>query len=378
MGSLREDLESASASITESAPAESAPEPVADATPTPEPAEASATAPETPRPDGRDEKGRFAPKATAGDSPGQAAPPKVPPTPEGAASSTQPPTPAEVTKTEPPRPGEPDTTHAPASWPIGARSQWEKIPPELRKVIHTRELQAAQAVSRADPARRFQEETHRALAPILPVLQQRGITPQKLIASYAQFDQALSSKDPAAQAHAIAQVIKGYNVPIEVLADALDGKLGAPQPRQLSVEEIREQLKNEMRQEWQQNQQQLEYKSHAQKVAEFSKAVDPVLFNDDVRHDMAALIEAAAARNIELSLQDAYDRAIRANPDAWAIVQQREAAKRAATELPATRRAEAAASSLKSRPASPVGKSSSGNSLRADLEEEAAKYAGRT
>lgn len=377
MGTLREDLESTSASIVESAPVETAPEPVADATPAPEPVEASTTTPDAPRPDGRDEKGRFAPKATAGDSPGQAAPTKASPTPEGAASSTQPPAPAQPTQTEPPKPGEPDITHAPGSWRLAARKDWAQTPPSVKAESHRRELEMQQLVSRTAPDRQLAGELRQVLAPLAPELQRRGISPQRLIADYVQFDKALSSGDPATQAQALIAAAKGYGVPIEALADAWEGK-GRPQQRQPSVEEIREQLKSEMRQEWQQNQQQMEYRNHTQKVAEFSKSVDPVLFNDDVRHDMAALIEAAAARNVELSLQDAYDRAVRANPEAWAIVQQREAAKRAATELPATRRAEAAASSLKSRPASPVGKSSTGNSLRADLEEEAAKYAGRT
>lgn len=377
--SLRESLEAASATITEAAPVESAPVEVA-ATATPEVATETTTA--TPATEAvgktvRDEAGRFKAKSTAGDNPGQAAPPKVPPTGEGAASSTEAPKPAEATPTEPPKPGDPDTTQAPPSWKISARSTWDKVPPEARKEIARRELETQQLLTRSAPARQLADEVQRTLAPIAQTLQQRGVTPQRLIASYVQFDQALTSRDPATQAHALAQVMKSYGVPVEALADALDGKMGAPQQRQPSVDEIREQVRAEEQAKWRQQQQEHDYRAHAGRVQEFAKKADPVLFNEDVRHDMAALIEAAAARNVELSLQDAYDRAVRANPDAWAIVQQREQAKSAATHHEATKRSQAAASSMKTRPASPVGGESSGSTLRADLEAEAARQGGR-
>ncbi len=369
---LRESLEAVGAEMAEAAPVESAP---VDATPTPEPAETSAT----PGPaSGRDAQGRFAPKSTAGDSAGQAAPTGVPPTPEGAASSTPQPKPAETTQTEPPKPGEPDTTHAPPSWKIGARSVWDKVPLDVRKEVHRREIETQQSLSQTQTHRRFAEDVQRSLGPLLPTLQAQGVTPQRLIADYARFDMALRSGDPAQQAMNLARLIKAHNVPIEVLADAIDGKMTPTRGRDPTVDEIRAQIKEEMRQEWQQHQRQAEYKSHSQTVGEFAKKADPTLFNDDVRHDMAALIEAAAARGVELSLQDAYDRAIRANPEAWAITQQREQAKAAATQHEATKRAQAASGSLKSRPASPVGGESRGSSIMDDLKAVVASTGGRT
>lgn len=371
---LRESLEAVSAEMTEAAPVESAPEP--SATPTPEPVEATSATPEPSA--GRDAQGRFAPKSTAGEAAGQAAPTGVPPTPEGAASSTPQPKPAETTQTEPPKPGEPDTTHAPPSWKIGARSVWDKVPPEARKEITRRELETSQAISRSAPARQFTEEVQRSLAPLLPALQAQGISPQRLIADYARFDHTLRSGDPAAQAVALAGLMKAYGVPVDVLADAIDGKIGQQQ-RQPTREEMRAEIQAEERAKYQDQQKQAEYRSQVSRVQEFAKTkADPALFNDDVRYDMAALIEAAAARNVELSIEEAYARAVRANPEAWAIVQQREQAKAAATQQQATQRAQAAASSVKSRPASPVGGESRGSSIRDDLEAVRASQGGRT
>lgn len=379
---LRESLEAASAEMTEAAPAETvspAPDTSTGTNSTESgPIDSTSQTSSTERADGRDSQGRFASKtSTAGETAGQAAPLANPPTPEGAASSTPQPKPAETTQTEPPKPGEPDTTHAPPSWKIAERQAWTHAPKEIRGAVHRRELEMQQFVTKTAPDRQMADEVRRSLAPLLPTLQAQGIPPQRLIADYARFDMALRSGDPAQQAVNLARLIKAHNVPIEALADAIDGKLG-PQQRQPSAEEIRAQIKEEMRQEWQQHQQRADYQSHSTKVAEFAKKVDPTLFNDDVRHDMAALIEAAAARGVELSLQDAYDRATRANPEAWAIVQQREQAKAAATNQQATQRAQAASGSLKSRPASPVGGESRNNSIRADLEAAVAAASGRT
>jgi hypothetical protein len=379
---LRESLEAVSAEMVDSTSTAETVSPSADTstgTNSTEsgPIDSTSQASSTERTDGRDASGKFVSKSTAGEAAGQAAPTGNPPTPQGVASSTPQPKPAETTQTEPPKPGEPDTTHAPPSWKIGARSVWDKVPPEARREIARRELETSQAISRTAPARQFVEEIQKSLAPLLPALQAQGIPPQRLIADYARFDLALRSGDPAQQAVNLARLIKAHNVPIEALADAIDGKLG-PQQRQPSAEEIRAQIKEEMRQEWQQHQQRADYQNHSTKVAEFAKKVDPTLFNDDVRHDMAALIEAAAARGVELSLQDAYDRATRANPEAWAIVQQREQAKAAATNQQATQRAQAASGSLKSRPASPVGGEARNSSIMDDLKAAAALASGRT
>lgn len=368
--SLRDSLEASSAELA--APAET-PAPVAEAAPAP------VATDETPsvRPDGRDPKGRFTPKATAGaEGVSQAAPSAVSPQKEGVASSTPEPKPPEVTPTPAPKPGEPDLTHAPPSWKIGARQDWDKTPPSVRAETHRRELEMQHFVTKTAPDRQMAGEIRQILAPIAQSIQARGTTPARLVASYVEFDRAMSSGDPATAARALVGVAKGYGIPVEAVADAWDGK-GVPQQRQPSVEEIREQVRAEERAAWQAQQQQAEFRSHTARVAEFSKTVDPVLFNEDVRHDMAALIDAAAARGVELSLQDAYDRAVRANPESWAIVQQKEQAKLAATKQQATQRSEAAGSSVKSRPASPVGGETKGNSLRADLEAEAASMNGR-
>lgn len=368
--SLRESLEATGA---EMAPTDSPSVGVEASEPTSTPAQPEASSTPAPVTEGRDSSGRFISKSTGGNAPAQATPTATPT--DGVASSTKPPEAATATATEPPKPGDADTTAAPQSWRLGARQDWEKAPPSIKQEVWRREQELQRTMQQAAPARRFQQEMERTLAPIAPAAQARGTTPQALISSYVQFDQALTSRDPTTQAHAVAQVIKAYGVDIETLAKAIDGQLGpsmnnARQEARFDPEVERARIRQEMRSE-------IEAQSHQQRVAEFSKKADPTLFNEEIRHDMAALIEAAAARGVDLSLEDAYNRAVRANPDAWAITQQREQAKAAPTQQQATAKAMAAGSSVKSRSASPVGGESKGNSIRDDLEAVAAIASGR-
>jgi hypothetical protein len=66
---------------------------------------------------------------------------------------------------------------------------------------------------------------------------------------------------------------------------------------------------------------------------------------------------------------DAYNRAVQLNPEVSKVFEQREAAKRAASPNGPTQRARAAASSVKSTPATGIRVSQGNGTLREDLEE---------
>lgn len=380
MATLREDLEATSATIgadndsggtgtgpeaggvVEAAPSESVVE-------TGSGGQASGT--ETPRTDGRDASGRFTkPDATTTKAGTEVAPAPsttgtVPPTPGGDSS-----------KTETPGTGTPDaTSRPPPSWRHSAHLDWAKTPPAARAEAHRLHGEMQRFMEESAPARRLAGELQQTLAPIAQALQARGTTPQRLISEYVRFDQALSSRDPETKAQAIAQVMRAYGVPVEALADALDGK-ALSRGREPSVDEIREQIRQEERQRYESSVRQQEMSHHARQVQQFASSADADLFNDDIRFQMAALIEAAAARGVELSLKDAYSQSVWANPETRAIIQQREAAKAQPTAQAATQRAMAAGGSIKSRPASPIS-GGGGRSIREDLESTAAELSGR-
>jgi hypothetical protein len=229
-------------------------------------------------------------------------------------------------------------------------------------------------VTEHHPVKQFAAEMQRTLEPIRESARARGTTPQQLVSDYVRFDRALSSRDPAAQAAAVAQVIKAYGVDIEALAGAIDRPSGREAP--VDRASLEAQIRAEIAADFEAKRGQQEMSQHMRQVQEFAKTPDAALMNDEIRFDMAALIDSAAARGVVLSLKDAYSQAVWANPSTRAIVQQQEAAKRQSTAQAATQRAMAAGSSVKSRPASPLG-SGEGKSLRDDLEAVAAQLSGR-
>jgi hypothetical protein len=73
-------------------------------------------------------------------------------------------------------------------------------------------------------------------------------------------------------------------------------------------------------------------------VQEFSAKAE---FLDDVREDMADLLEGAARRGVALTMEEAYDRACHMNPDIRRVLQQRESAANVGAQT-STQRAKAA------------------------------------
>lgn len=380
MATLREDLEAQAATLadsstdaapvdstsTEAAPTEvqAAPETTTEA---PQTQETTATT------GGRDAAGRFVSKTTAGKTPGQAAP-SVPPTESGVASSTNPPTAAAPAQTEPPKPGDADATRPPSSWRHEAREAWAKAPPEIQKEVARRETEVARMVTEFHPVRQFAQEMHRAVAPIAERAKASGVPVHQIVSNYVEFDRTLASGDPEAQAAAVARLIKGYNIPVEALADAIDRPT-----RQAPVnpEQMRAQIRQEMERDFQRQHLQQQARQHQELVKSFASKPDADLMNDEIRHVMADLIEAAGRRDVELSLEDAYNQAIWANPRTRAIIQQRQEAKTRETAQAATQRAMIAGSSVKSRPSSPISGNGEGRSIREDLEAALAEASGR-
>jgi hypothetical protein len=73
-------------------------------------------------------------------------------------------------------------------------------------------------------------------------------------------------------------------------------------------------------------------------------------FYEDVKPLMGKLFQAGVVKN----LKEAYNAAVKLNPETASVLQQREAAKQANAATASTQRARAAASSVKSQPAGPV------------------------
>jgi hypothetical protein len=321
----------------------------------------------------RDATGRFAPKAKEAQAQtkqgGQAvAAPAGPggdsPSVTGAAPTPPPPVPAEAIK-------------APVSLTPAEREHFAKAPVEVQKAFARLDREVRQTMQEAAPLRRMKEEVEKAFAPYQQFAQSIGQTPLGLAQQASQVALQISTAPAHVAAKVFADLIRSRpDVQLELINGHLDGQPQAqPQQPHIDPATIAAQAEERVWKRLQGERQEREAAKARSMVEEFASSPEHEFFQD-VWPDMAGLIDAAKARNVELPLKDAYDRAVWANPELRAILQQRELAKSAATAKAATQRASAAGSSIRNQPASPVNGKATGD-LRADIEAAFAQVHGR-
>jgi hypothetical protein len=105
--------------------------------------------------------------------------------------------------------------------------------------------------------------------------------------------------------------------------------------------------------QFQQAQAQAMYQQQAQAQNEVAQFLNQAEFGEDVREDMADILETAQKRGKSMTLQEAYEAATYMNPSVRKVMQQRQAAQGAQVQTQAAQRAKAAAVSVSG--SAPVG-----------------------
>ena len=260
---------------------------------------------------GRDDRGRFAPKAE-----------------------------------EPPQEAEPPVwRRPPASWRKDFHDVWQKADPKMQEYAWQREEQMRAGVEPLLAKAQFADTMQEAIEPYLPTIQGMGLTPEKAVPALMQADYTLRTAPPQQKMQLFAQLAQSYGINL--------GAMGAnPQAApQNSVDPLVWQLQNELnnvrgevmgwkqQQEMQQNQQLLG------EINQFSLKADHF---EEVRPTMIQLLQSGMAETLE----QAYDKAIRLNPDLFEQVskaqQAEQAAKQAKEYNRAAKAARAAAVSVRS------------------------------
>lgn len=260
---------------------------------------------------GRDDRGRFAPKAE-----------------------------------EPPQEAEPPVwRRPPASWRKDYHEVWQKADPKMQEYAWQREEQMRAGVEPLLAKAQFADTMQQAIEPYLPTIQGMGLTPEKAVSALMQADYTLRTAPPQQKMQLFAQLAQSYGINL--------GAMGAnPQAApQNSVDPLVWQLQNELnnvrgevmgwkqQQEMQQNQQLLG------EINQFSLKADHF---EEARPTMIQLLQSGMAETLE----EAYDKAIRLNPDLFEQVskaqQAEQAAKQAKEYNRAAKAARAAAVSVRS------------------------------
>lgn len=210
---------------------------------------------------------------------------------------------------------------APTHWPAPAREMFAKQPPEVKTFLLERhkamEADYTRKMQELAPIRRFNDELEEVFKPHDPYLRQSGMTRMQAIRELVGWKERLDKDAPGAIKY-LAQIsgvdLKTIGAPpadmpawgqelqkqLEQsknenaeLRKRLDGADGARSQQLLSV-------------------QQAEVTKFAEEKDPQGKPLRP--YFDDVAKDVAGMIRLARANGEQLTLQEAYDRAVHANP----------------------------------------------------------------
>lgn len=262
----------------------------------------------------------------------------------------------------------PEGLKPPVSWKPAVREKWSTLPPDVQAEISRRETEIQRGLSQAANARKFTEEFFRVVNPYESLIRAQNSSPLQAVSNLMNTAARLSLGTPAQKAQVIAEIIGNYGVDIQTLDSVLAGQ--APPDETDKIQQIIQQqlapvqqFMQQIGQARQQRQMQLSSKIDTD-IEQFAAKAD---FFEDVRMDMADILDMAARRGQELSLEEAYNRAVAMNPEIAKIVEQRRSAQRQGTSQQDLQRARAAASSVRGSPPA-AGAKGQPDSLRGALE----------
>lgn len=303
----------------------------------------------------RDEGGRFSKQAKeaaqeVAKSPAQAKVTVVPGTQAGSGGQGTTPSAPPVEAIRPPQSLTPQE-----------REFFNKAPVEIQKAIVRREKEMAQGLQEAVEPKRFHQQFQQMVNPYLGMIQAEGGEPLKAVASLLQTAAALRTAPPAHKAQIVARMVKQFGVPLEELASAIDGQPMQPGQGQQQQQYVDPNaIAQQVIQTLQQARQHTALEKAKNDVQAFGEKHE---FFEDVKPYMKAIMDASHEGGVELTLEQAYDKACMIHPGVSPVFQQRQAAKAAATSQVSAQRAKAAASSVKSQP-SGTPTSATGRSVR--------------
>lgn len=350
---IREALEAAvpeetSEPVSAPEPVEAAPEPVTE-----EPAQQEMSLDEKPTAEKpksrtRDSSGKF--KKT--DASAEAAP-SVESQPVERTSPTIQPGPKAEPKAQP-------SERPPVSWRPEVREHWATLPAEVRAEVARREAEVQRTLQETAEARRFTEQLQQVIRPYEMFIKAENSNPLQAIDNLMSTAARLRTGTAPELAQMVAGIVKQFGVGrfgntfIEQLDSALAGEVPRVDAQQAQVQQLLQQQLAPVQQFMSQfQQQQMVQQQQVQDTAvkEVTDFLSKAEFGEDVREEMADIMELSQRRGREISLQDAYRQACLVNPRVRSVLEGRAKAKGAQQMTGAAQKAKAAAVSVSGAPA---------------------------
>jgi hypothetical protein len=219
-----------------------------------------------------------------------------------------------------------ESVKAPVDWSPSQRESWSKVPRDIQDKIIAREKDMADAIAGTGEARRTHDHFAKLASSFAPVLAAEGMSnPLQAVEGLFNTVSELRMGSPQQKAVKMASLISHYGVDIQ----ALDSVLAGQAPEQGSNAQFEDMIDQRMQPvnqlmdqltQMQQTQNQSTMDTATASVNDFAKNAE---FMNDVRHDMADLVDMAAKRGQTVTLQQAYDKACTLNPEICTILDKR-------------------------------------------------------
>lgn len=217
-------------------------------------------------------------------------------------------------KTEGDAPGTWNPEKAPTSWSPKIREKWGQLPEDVRKEIVRREEASVIGVRKLQeefqPVRQFAEK----LTPVIQEARALGQDPTQYVTNLAIAERGLRDPNPEGKFNALLNIADQYGIP---LRQYLGGDVAKQQPQAPAIPPQLQQELEAMRQ-WREEQSKNTLEAQ---ISEFSKDKE---FFEDVRDQMANLLDSGVAKD----LKSAYDTACWADPEVREVMLARQAAEK--------------------------------------------------
>ncbi len=251
----------------------------------------------------------------------------------------------------------PKTDKAPASWRPEIRQHWAKLPEQVRAEVARREVEVQRTLQETAAARQYAEQINRAFQPYEAYIKAEGATPMQVIDNLMGTAVRLRTATGPELAGLMAQMVNQFGTGrfgsqfIEQLDSALAGNTPRQDPQQHQLQQvIQQQLApvQQFMQQFQQAQAQQQAQVAQKAASEVEQFLSKTEFGNDVREEMADLLEVASRRGQELTLVDAYKQACMLNANVRTALMQRTRTQQAQNQSAVAQRARAAAVSVPS------------------------------
>lgn len=207
----------------------------------------------------------------------------------------------------------------PSSWTAAAKAEFAKVSPVVQQEVLRREQQMHDGIAQYKEKANYADTLHKAIAPFEQTIRSMGVGPEVAVSTLLSFDHKIRYGSPSDQAGLVQQIVSSYNadpvLTIQAIAQAANIDLGQMQTQQRAqpdpnLQYVQRELQSTKQQlnellTTQQQREQMELNSQIERAKQGKEHFDAV------RNEMAALLQAGSAKDID----EAYDMAVYARPD---------------------------------------------------------------